>query len=1089
MAQQTIKALYSQPITYKLIKDGYKTVTETFSARDGMPKVMELDPPAETYTTDMTYTTDNTQECATLVTFSKFTTPDDSSVPSKTYVCAPANTSYACPVPTEVKTYNNFTVVGSPTINTSTGIVSGFANGNYLTFTTESTTLTSFEIQMKIQTNANDQEASRPLNSISSYGDTVNGFYIERGISSKRIALIYYTGSQYYNFNAKDNVENGKFYLLKWVWDGNTVKSYYSESDEEHFVLNSEVEHTSFPVAAWSYSMGVRTSDPNYTLFNGSIDLSKTYIKYNNDYIWRPYTTSTEIQTQYIPGLLDASTGNYDPTQATEYKLYQLHRGENNDVLRLTNSTLTAPNSLYNQYISQVTLPTQTLKWYYKGEPQSMDTMFYNTGCIISSDHIASGFGPEAMLNLMLYGDSGSYCSFVLNIETGDMLQDCGMFSYVNYYSGQSGVYLGLQNKFDGGKLLLNSRHSTSFTNGVTTLQPNTKYWIGISKNPIAAQIYILQDNGTYTKETLPDYTSWSREGMIPLTPSTQDYGWEGTFGSLGITGAKVYDSEGTLISSEGTFYFAGGKLYLDNTYQNYGPYPSYSQVMWEPYRYYNYKYWWCTNKSIYTYLEHENFADYLDFTNSYVNVTDNSYHKYLTPTVCLMPMTGGDPVTKYSFNGAVIGSPTIDSTTGIASGFNNTNYLKMSQAFLPEDKTWEVIIKAKTPVAPDTQHYLMGSLNSYYYTIGGELMADNKFGFGITSNGEAWDIAWLAGTTVTTPDTWYWIKLSFTGTVYKFELSTDGETYNLEASVESSTPIYQNSTNSIIALGTQAQHYTTWNGGSIDLTQCQIKINNTVWWNGANSNIEYKYLYQTQGEAVDYTNFANLPQTFIDGSNFEIVSGTIRNGSKSYKVGSGYSYGYFKLTPTQNITVSVTAQISSESGWDYAACYIGTQQYQATREQIKAKTTDGNGSWLFANAGAIASTEYSTTLEANTTYYVQFYYAKDSAYDSNDDRVYITALTGFTGVSSDTFSAVGCIASGSTDDGTEQDWDVYYPANYSQPILVNAGQTYTGGTKVDTITLPAHKTWDYTAGGTWTQRTNSGSEIEISGGGSGGTR
>lgn len=83
-----------------------------------------------------------------------------------------------------------------------------------------------------------------------------------------------------------------------------------------------------------------------------------------------------------------------------------------------------------------------------------------------------------------------------------------------------------------------------------------------------------------------------------------------------------------------------------------------------------------------------------------------------------------------------------------------------------------------------------------------------------------------------------------------------------------------------------------------------------------------------------------------------------------------------------------------------------------------------------------------------------------------------------------DTFSAVGCIASGSTDDGTEQDWDVYYPANYSQPILVNAGQTYTGGTKVDTITLPAHKTWDYTSGGTWTQRTNSGSEIEISDGG-----
>lgn len=199
--------------------------------------------------------------------------------------------------------YSNFNVIGSPTINYGGGIISGFSSNNYLTFTTESTTLTSFEIQIKIQTSANDQEASRPLNSIGG-SDTVNGFYIERGKSSKRIGLTYYTGSQYYNFDAKDNVEDGKSYLLKWVWDGNTVKSYYSESDEEHFVLNSEVEHTSFPVAAWSYSMGVRTSDPNYTLFNGSIDLSKTYIKYNSDYIW----SAAKEYIKYLPGILSNYT-------------------------------------------------------------------------------------------------------------------------------------------------------------------------------------------------------------------------------------------------------------------------------------------------------------------------------------------------------------------------------------------------------------------------------------------------------------------------------------------------------------------------------------------------------------------------------------------------------------------------------------------------------------------------------------------------------------------------------------------------------------------------------------------------------------
>ena len=32
-------------------------------------------------------------------------------------------------------------------------------------------------------------------------------------------------------------------------------------------------------------------------------------------------------------------------------------------------------------------------------------------------------------------------------------------------------------------------------------------------------------------------------------------------------------------------------------------------------------------------------------------------------------------------------------------------------------------------------------------------------------------------------------------------------------------------------------------------------------------------------------------------------------------------------------------------------------------------------------------------------------------------------------------------------------------------------------------VTIPAHRTWDYSSGGTWTQRTNSGSESSILGG------
>ena len=55
-------------------------------------------------------------------------------------------------------------------------------------------------------------------------------------------------------------------------------------------------------------------------------------------------------------------------------------------------------------------------------------------------------------------------------------------------------------------------------------------------------------------------------------------------------------------------------------------------------------------------------------------------------------------------------------------------------------------------------------------------------------------------------------------------------------------------------------------------------------------------------------------------------------------------------------------------------------------------------------------------------------------------------------------------------DDGSAHSFDVYYDSNYTQPILVDSGQTYAAGTKVDTITLPQHNVWTYQAGGTWTK-------------------
>lgn len=129
-----------------------------------------------------------------------------------------------------------------------------------------------------------------------------------------------------------------------------------------------------------------------------------------------------------------------------------------------------------------------------------------------------------------------------------------------------------------------------------------------------------------------------------------------------------------------------------------------------------------------------------------------------------------------------------------------------------------------------------------------------------------------------------------------------------------------------------------------------------------------------------------------IDGSNFIINKNlnAITNGPKSWHVNSGSSYGYFKIhTPNESTTFSVTAYVSSEGNYDFGGCYVGTQIYNASRDAIKSTTTDGHGKWVFMNSSSSKST-YTTTLEANTDYYIQFYYTKDGSGDSGEDRIII---------------------------------------------------------------------------------------------------
>ena len=140
-----------------------------------------------------------------------------------------------------------------------------------------------------------------------------------------------------------------------------------------------------------------------------------------------------------------------------------------------------------------------------------------------------------------------------------------------------------------------------------------------------------------------------------------------------------------------------------------------------------------------------------------------------------------------------------------------------------------------------------------------------------------------------------------------------------------------------------------------------------------------------------EYNQLTNL----VDGNNFVIDASTssIMSGPSSYNVNSGTSYGYIKVTTEDTCTLQVTCYTSSESNYDWGGVYIGSVQYKPTQSQIKNGTTDGNGSYLCKMSGSGSATAYSAELAANTTYYVSFFYAKDSSVNNNNDRFYITNI------------------------------------------------------------------------------------------------
>lgn len=176
-----------------------------------------------------------------------------------------------------------------------------------------------------------------------------------------------------------------------------------------------------------------------------------------------------------------------------------------------------------------------------------------------------------------------------------------------------------------------------------------------------------------------------------------------------------------------------------------------------------------------------------------------------------------------------IFGSPTIDNSTHIASGFSTTNYLNTLKDFNPGSLSWEIKSKVTTGSDISSPQGFLCQYHVYNRIVLG--ITGDHFWCLLSSDNSNWDIMNYTSSQTVSANTSYWLKLSFDGSSYILGYSTNGTSFTTLNTVSNSTPIYQ--TNLPLTIG--ANDYS--NGvnipwlGSIDLSETYINVNGVLSW------------------------------------------------------------------------------------------------------------------------------------------------------------------------------------------------------------------------------------------------------------------
>lgn len=320
MTTKVVQTTTNKDVLYKVIKDGYKTVTHTINVTNDMPTrtSYNLEPSSVVHNPQLSYTIDTTHTYPPVLQFnSDVITPDNVIIENNKYLIAPYGESYLIIDGSE--DIDNFTRVGDINVNID-GTVNNFSNSNYLkTLDNFNPGNDSWEICYKFRTGnslsaqwcqgtANAFDCITPL-----LGVTDNHFsvYLSSNGSGWDIAQ---------NVQGSYTVLQNTVYWIKLIYSGTDYKLYYSLDNEtwiEEIIISNSTPIVSQGSCIRSVGMN-HWSNNSWQPFSGTIYLDESYIKINGDLWWKPTWKKLYSQYQSI-GSINVTNGIVNNFSSSNY--------------------------------------------------------------------------------------------------------------------------------------------------------------------------------------------------------------------------------------------------------------------------------------------------------------------------------------------------------------------------------------------------------------------------------------------------------------------------------------------------------------------------------------------------------------------------------------------------------------------------------------------------------------------------------------------------------------------------------------------------------------------------------------------------